>query len=372
MRHGSVVALAVVTLAVSSGVRGQSATPSVCSYDPPESRVSDLSIAGSLTWFDGPYSDDRERAVAANLVADFTGLTSSASFGRTLDGHAEVRGTTSGWSADLAGSGTLRSFLREDLFVVAALGLDGSSRSTLELDLSGGVGSGRFRDVTPLARAIRIQDALLDLGELLAPIGSAALLDIAQVLGEVGPTDDERVIRVVDRIVETELLSNEDLGVQGLLTIEEILEENNGVRYCGRDVQVRVGGTARLLPTFSLSGTGTLLARYAAVPDPVSQVESSLLARFRLVDPSQMSVEADLSYARLLPDGWTASAEYRFAIDRMWTDPTETAFSHALSAGLTTKVFGSIGLQVACNAEYHTGDEEITLNLTIHVEADLL
>ncbi len=372
MRHRKDFALVLVASVVSLSLLGQPATFSVCSYDPPESRLTNLEVAGSFSWYDGPYADDRERAIAANLLGDFTGLISSASFARTLDGHAEVRGTAAGWAAALTGSGTVRSFVDDDLFIVAALGLDGSTRSTLELDLTGGIGSGRFRDVTPLARAIRIQDALLDLKELLAPIGGDALLDLAQILGEVGPADDERMIRLVERLVETELLSDDELAVRGLLAVEEILEATDDARYCGRDVQARIGATARLLPSFNLSGTGVLLARYAAVPDPVSQFESTLLTRIRLADPNQMTVEANLSYARLLPDGWTAHADYRLGIDRMWTDPTETVFSHAANASLTTQLFGSVGLRFSCDFEYRTGDEEITVNLTIHVEADLL
>jgi len=363
--------LAVLSVTLSLGVAGQPANLSVCSYDPPESRLTDLGVSGSLTWFDGPYADDRERAIAANFSADFTGLISSESFARTLDGHAEVRGSSAGWTADLSSSGTLRSFLQEDLFTVAALGVDGSTRSTLEFDLTGGIGSGRFRDVTPLARAIRIQDVLLDLGELLAPIGDDALLDLARILGEVGPTADERVIRLVERLVQTDLLSEGDLDVRGLLAIEEILEISEDTRYCGHDVQARVGATVRFLPAFHLSATGVLLARYAAVPDPISQLESNLSARFRLTAPGEMTLEADVSYGRLLPDGWTANAEYRLAIDRHWTNPAETILSHVVSAGLTTQILGSVGLQFACNAEYRTGDEEITVNLTIHVKADL-
>ena len=371
MRPRRCLPLAVLAVAFSLTVAGQPANLSVCSYDPPESRLTDLGVAGSFNWFDGPYADDRERAIAANLSVDFTGLVSSESFARTLDGHAEVRGSSAGWTADLTSSGTLRSFLAEDLSTVAALGVDGSTRSTLEFDLTGGIGSGRFRDVTPLARAIRIQDVLLDLGELLAPIGDDALLDLAQILGEVGTAAEERVIRLVERLVLTDLLSDGDLDVRGLLAIEEVLEATEDVRYCGHDVQARVGATVRFLPTFDLSATGMLLARYAAVPDPVSQVESNLLARFRLTDPSQMTLEADVSYGRLLPDGWTASAEYRVAIDRHWTNPTDTSFSHVVSAGLTTQILGSVGLQFSCNAEYRTGDEEITIHLAVHVEADL-
>ena len=164
----------------------------------------------------------------------------------------------------------------------------------------GGIGTGRFRDVTPLAQAIRIQNDLLDLGELLAPVGDDALLDLAQVLGEVGPTDDEKVVQLVERLIGTGLVPGNELGVRGLLAVEEILTSTE-TRLCGNDIQARLGASAMLSPTFNLSATGTLLVRYAAVPDPVSQFDSSAEAKIRLARPEEMSIESDISYARSLP-----------------------------------------------------------------------
>ena len=352
-------------------------TLSVCNYEPPESRISDLGLQGSFNWYDGPYADDRNRAISASLVGDYTGIYSSASFGQVFDARTEMRVDANGWTASLSGSGSLRSFfvaervVSADLFGVGAVGFDASTRTGLGLDLTGGVGTGRFRDVTPLAQAIWIQNELLDIGELLAPVTNEALLDLAQILGGVAQTDDEKVVLLVDRLVATELVPGDELGVRGLLAIEEILTSGDVTRLCGHDIQARVGVSAILYPEFSLATTGILLVRYAAVPDPVSQFDSSAEAKLRLARPEEMSVQTELSYTRRLPDGWTARAEYRLNIDRMWSDPTATVISHTASGSLTTQIFGSVGLSLVGSAQYHTGDEEATLSLTVYVETDL-
>ena len=36
------------------------ATITVCNYESPESRISDLALQGSFNWYDGPYADDRD------------------------------------------------------------------------------------------------------------------------------------------------------------------------------------------------------------------------------------------------------------------------------------------------------------------------
>ena len=350
---------------------------SVCDYEPPESRIADLSLLGSFNWVDGPYADDRNRSISASLVGDYTGIYSSASFAQAVDARTEIWADDDGWTASLFGSGSLRRFFdaeapaSADLFGVGAIGFSASTRAGLELDLTGGIGTGRFRDVTPLAQAIWIQNELLDLGELLAPVSDDALLELAQILGAIDVPDDEKVVQLVDRLVATELVPGEDLGVRGLLAIEDIFVSGDETRLCGRDLQARLGVSALLVPEFSLATTGILLARYAAVPDPVSQFDSSAEVKVRLLHPEQMNIQAEVSYARRLPDGWTARAEYRLAMDRMWSDATAIAISHAASGSLTTKIFGSVGLSLVGSAQYHTGDEEVTLTLAVYMETDL-
>ena len=348
---------------------------SVCDYEPPESRIADLSLLGSFNWVDGPYADDRNRSISASLVGDYTGIYSSASFAQALDARTEIWANDDDWTASLFGSGSLRSFFGDgkatDLFGVGAIGFSVSTRAGLELDLTGGIGTGRFRDVTPLAQAIWIQNELLDLGELLAPVSDDALLELAQILGAIDVTDDEKVVQLVDRLVATELVPGEDLGVRGLLAIEDIFVSGDETRLCGRDIQARLGVSALLVPEFSLAMTGILLARYAAVPDPVSQFDSSAEAKIRLAHPEQMNIQAEISYARRLPDGWTARAEYRLAMDRMWSDATAITISHVASGSLTTQILGSVGLSLVGSAQYHTGDEEVTLTLAVYMETDL-
>ena len=361
----------LVSIIVAAVAMAQQPILTVCDYAPPTSRISDLGIRGSFRWYDGPYADDRNRAIIASLSADYGGLLSSEAVAQQLDAQGEVRGDDAGWKIDLSGAGSLRGFFDDDLFGVGEIGFDAFSRTGLEVDLTAGLGKGRFRDVTPLAQAIRIQDGLLDLGRLLAPVSNETLLDLAQILGEVGPMREEKIVRLAERLQATELIYGEELDVRGLLEIEEILAADDATRLCGGDMQARIGASAMLLPEFSLAATGILRVRYAVVPDPVTQIESSAEAKIRLVRPEQMNIAADLSYTRRLPDGWTARAEYALHVDRAWTSPSETVLSHALSASLTTQILGAVGLSLVADALYETGDEELTLSLAVHLEADL-
>jgi hypothetical protein len=361
-----------VLLALSMPAVAQRGMLSVCDYQPPESRISDLGLQGSFSWYDGPYADDRNRAISASVLADYAWLFSSDSFGQSLDTRTEIRGANEGWSVDVSGSGSLLAFLKNDVFGVGVVGVDASTRTGWELDLTGGIGTGRFRDVSPLAQAIRIQNDLLDLGELLAPMTNDALLEVAQILGEIGSTDDEKVVRLVERLLATGLVSGADIGIRGLLAIEEILQSGDETRLCGSDAQARLGASVILAPEFRVAATGIVLLRLAAVPDPVSQFESNAQLKMRLARPEEMILDAGLSYSRRLPDGWTARSSGRVSVDRMWSQPGMITVSYLASGSLMTKILGAVGLSVTGKVEYRTGDEELTVSLAVYLEADLL
>jgi hypothetical protein len=370
MRRLSAVVLVLAALGGPIGQAAGQTLLSICDYTPPESRIMTLNLQGSFQWYDGPYADDRARTVSMTAGADYGNLFSSTASGHRFDVHAELRGSATEWAFALRGDGDLKAFWSGDLFALGAFGVDASSGG-LEVDLTAGVGTGRFRDVTPMAKAIRIQNALLDLGVLLAPLENEPLLALAQILGDIGPTDDERTVALAEHLISTGLVRDDDLNVRGLLAIEEIVASSEGGRLCGGDVQGRVGLSAIVMPEASVATTGILLYNYALVPDPVSQLTSNASCKARLAHLDELSAEFNLAYSRRLPEGWTTRAAYRLTYDHGWTQPDRIQTSHALSASLITQLLGSVGLSLTGELRYESGDEEITTSLTVHLAYDL-
>jgi len=94
-------------------------------------------------------------------------------------------------------------------------------------------------------------------------------------------------------------------------------------------------------------------------------------AKLRLFRPSELGVDADLSYTRSLPGRWMAQSNYHLSIDRGWTDPAVVTISHLLSGSLTTQVLGAVGLSLAVEAGYSSGDDELSVSASVHLEASL-
>lgn len=366
----AVLSLSLCLLCV-LGCGAQRSLFSVCDYDPPESRVLDLLLQGTFQWYSGPLVQGEDRSLSGAFLAEMDALFSSSAYAQRVEARGEVRGTHTAWNASFAGSGSLTSYLRDDLFGIAAVGLTAELQRGLEMDLTGGVGTGRFRDVTPMARAIRLQNTLLDIGQLLAPMTRDVLMEIAQILGQIGPTNEEKLSEITVGLKSTGLLAQAELSIRGWLAVESALSSAEPARLCGSDVQVRVGATAALIPDVTVSATGMVLARYAAAPDPVSQWAGDVEARFRLAQPKEMSVRADLSYVRRLPDGWTARASYRAEFDHLWRQTDASWVRHEGSVRLTTAILGGVGLSIVCDVQHQTGDERPAILVALRLEASL-
>ena len=346
---------------------------SPCDYAPAESSFVRLSAEGSLQWYDDAYADDRGSSLSGSTLADFQHLYASGSFGYRLEANTEL----SLWPEELliegSFSGDFKRYLRDDLFTVGAVEIFGDIDSGLEANVTGGLGVGRFRDVTPLAKAIKIQNAFLDAGILLAPLEEAVLLQVAQTLGEVGTTQDEKIAQVEQSLLETGLVKDDEIGARGLLRLEEIVTSIEDARLCGLDLQVRVGVSASAWPFEGLVDTLVLGWNWAAVPTPVWQWVAGATLKARPTRWDQYIAEFKFSTSRRLRETWRVRADYQLAYDHLWSaanaDPT---VDHRLRASLLADIAASLSVSLTGEIGYETGDEEPTAMLTIHLAYDIL
>ncbi len=293
--------------------------------DDPSTPGIDLS-AGSLT-FDARRQGDGERS------------------GFTLAGKGELRLYGMGLSqARVEGTGALRQYVAREfpLFTYGAIEtMWDTANPQPGLETQAGLGYGRFSNVTPLAKALRIDALLLTRGALPAPLPESSVLAIAEVIGqplEVASLAD-RVAEVV-KLVETE--SKRKLDPSIVLLIEETLARTGRERFCGWTAQAGISywivdpkGAPRDL-SFALALDAAL------APEPNSQ----LLFRSRIAGPPSfpeqytlalevtfdVQVDNDISFstrytlfqdkpAGQVPAG-TQLASFQLEISRRWIGVT--------------------------------------------------
>jgi len=344
---------------------------SPCDYAPAESSFVRLSTEGSLQWYDDAYTDDRGSSLSGSALADFRQIYDSGSFAYRVEASTELSLRPEDLQIEATVAGDYKRYFRDDVFTVGAVELSGDIADGFEANATGGFGAGRFRDVTPLAKAIKIQNAFLDAGILLAPVEEVILLEAAQTLGEVGPTQDEKIAQIEQLLLETGLVKDDDIGAMGLLRLEEIVVSLEEARLCGWDVQVRVGVSASAWPFEGLVDTLVLDWNWAVVPVPVLQWVANATLKLRPTQWEHYVAELELATSRRLQGNWRLRADYRLSYDHLWSDPDPTV-DHRLHASLLAEVAANLSVSLTGEIGYDTGDEEPTAMLTVHLAYDVL
>jgi hypothetical protein len=124
-----------------------------------------------------------------------------------------------------------------------------------------GVGYGRFFSATPLARALRIEEMMLNQGVLLDSLPLGTLMSFAK---ELAPEAREiykqkhyywekEYYKALERILnESNILHDRELGSDGSLIISDVLDEYISPRYHGYEVNLGVGYD--LFPAYKADG----------------------------------------------------------------------------------------------------------------------
>lgn len=339
-----------------------------CAYTPAESLSSQLTLQGNLrAEGNGPSLS----SLGGEASAAFTRLFASAASAYSLDAAGDLAIGAGGPALKLDGSGDFKRFITGDRFTVGALKLDYAPATGLEIDLTGGLGVGRFRDVTPLAKAIRIQNTLIDRGILLAPFTDETLKTLAQEIGRVGASVSDRLTALEQTIVATGLIKGDALGARGLLEMEDILTASGEARLCGWDLQARFGAAVTGLPDAVLSEAIVLQARTARVPDPVSQWTASAQWTSGFSPLSRYQITASVSYGRRVGQGFRLTAAYDFLRDDRWSSADATYNTHQLSATLAIQLTSGLSLTVNGKLAFDTRVGAVTSLLLVQLSYDV-
>lgn len=147
----------------SGTVWGQSL--SVCDYVSPKSQFTSLSLGGNYHQFNDRYRDNSGNTMSGNLALTGSTWEEGPEWGYRVEGSARLRlsGTTATLDYNLDSSGQLHRYVSDDIFMFGGFNSTGvPGQSGLSVDALAGAGWGRYRDVTPLAKALKIESILQD------------------------------------------------------------------------------------------------------------------------------------------------------------------------------------------------------------------
>jgi hypothetical protein len=356
-----VVFLAMVGLLLSAGV--SAAALGVCEYVSPETNLQSLGLSMSYRYFDdlGTLGVDSSGGRAA---VDYNRLFDSLEFGYTLAGDAELLLADflpTSWSG--SATGTIRYYFMDDAPLFGFGGVDTSiatGQPQPAVHMSVGVGYGRFSDVTPLAKAFKIEQELMKADAITSPLGDTALMGIANVIGGTYASAKDQVAEVVNQIQSA---AGATLAPRQVLKVEDLVLETGDARYCGWAAEAGVG--YQLVDPYEQpqSFLITASADAAFVPNPAGQMlfHAGLSGPVNILDENTLKIRA--SYDTVLCGTSSLQASYTLLRAQPLGAPANT--SH-MAMALVSFAIGKadMGLQAslskAANASSWTLDVSVS------------
>ncbi|MFO8034243.1 MAG: hypothetical protein R6U88_03640 [Candidatus Bipolaricaulota bacterium] len=247
---------------------------SLCDYISPTTSLSRMRLSFNYRYFDDAFTDEVDVSSGRSRL-EYSSLYDSPSLGYSLSALGELTLSELQISRGSAHSeGTLRYYFEEEQPFFAFAGFDTRLDTDVPgpaLDVSAGLGYGRFTDVTPLAKAMRIEAMLLAREEIPASLPDATLMALAEEIGKrvEYETVDELVQELVTAIEEEAGVS---VDARAVLAMENTVLATGDERHCGWAVQ---GGLSYEVLEAGDAPGDTMLscsASMALPPAPESQI----------------------------------------------------------------------------------------------------
>ena len=347
----------------------------LCDYNSPKTDLSDLTLDFSYQYHNDPYGLEDHDISKGQFGVDYVRLYDSPEYGYdiSLANDMTVSGDNlSTYTINADGNYKRYFSIENDYFAYAgAVSRSSSSFQKLGLSFNLGVGMGRFSDVTPLAKATRINDYLVESGALTGNLHPVDLEDLAREIGSIAFYDSlPELLAVLQSIVENS--GSVRLGGLDALDISEMtrfIQEGGFSRYCGWDLKLGVGYEL-LDPSgggsdFLISGT----FNYALATAPRAQwlMQGAFSGPIDIFMTNRLDITG--SYDYFISNFLSANATYDFSRETWGGLPTDThrlAFEFVLSPVDTANVVAGVFF------EYKPYYLEWDTNIQLSIQMDLL
>jgi hypothetical protein len=347
----------------------------LCNYHSPQTELSDLKIQFSYHYVNNPYGLQDWDVDAGELKLSYDRLSESPDVGFDIVAKSDMTISLVGLSTFLATiEGNIKRYLSPDTPYFGFAGGGAESASDYErIGISSklGIGYGRFRDVTPLAKAVRINNQLLERGSLSEHMNDVDLETLAYEIDSLSLYDSlGDLLDVLKEVIEgSGYVKPGGLDALDIYEIAQIVEDDQLTRYCGGDARLSLG-----YEIIDPQGDpNDLLAEaafnYAFTTTPQEQFLargsfSSLSGAFELLRAHK--IELRLSYDYALNKLITFLAAYDFERER-WEDVPTDRHNLSLTVQVTPIESAMVTLDMAFGHEpyFLEWSADITLGLSV-------
>ena len=375
LRFAIVVLSSLTLFFVLTGSAGfsQGSNINLCDYTPPVTTYQSLAMDVNYHFYDDPFLSTEGDINRGSALGNYDFIYSHPDYSLNFSTNANLSMTASELTYDATGSARYNAYLTEtNLFGFGGFqtNISSSFSETVGLRVITGSGFGRFRNVTPLVKAVLIEDMLDRSFVTLDGLPEELIKEIAQRIDTIGPEKslDDVVSEITELIETNEEIDVDTLGSIEVLRIREIIQEGTDQRLCGWEARAGIG--------------------YEAI-DPEGEARDLLVdAAVRFARPfttsSQLTLGMDFTSPFELTESYTVTglASYIYQFNRnvdtkfqyslLYQQGTELFYQHSYSATADVQIrrdlATSVNLSLTDNSDY----EEMTKEITIGVSFDLL
>ena len=328
---------------------------SLCDYRSPRTDFTSLGLSFSYQYHNDPYGLVERDVSVGQLQAKYKRLFDSPDFGYKITASGDSTISLIGFSSFsvVADSSFKHYFVSQAPFFgfAGVSGKTASSYKTIGISITAGVGYGRFTDVTPLAKAVMIDEYLVGHGRTSAHLQAADLNSIAYEIesSSTYTTPTELLVALGQLIAGTGLVVDGELNALDVSQIGQIAQDTQYVRYCGGDVDLGLSYevvNAQGRPNALLA---TLTFDYASTVTPQEQflIQGSLSGSYDFLQTNHFDVT--VGYEHRLSDLLTFSSSYAFVRDTFATEPTDR---HNLSLDVAVTPFPGASVTLELRLEH--------------------
>jgi len=347
----------------------------LCDYRSPLTDLSNLTLSFAYQYHNDPYGQEERDVNTGELGIDYVRLYGSPRYGFDVSLKNDMTISPTGLSAYLTvAEGYYKRYFSIEKAYFAYAG--GSARSSSSFQALGmgfdlGVGYGRFTDVTPLARATRIDEYLVRRGTLSDHLHPVDLQILALEIGSTTAYDStDDLLTVVQEIIESSgLVKAGGLDALDISEITRLIKKEGFSRYCGWDIKFGLGYEL-LDPS---GGENDLLVagafNYALATTPEVQflVQGSFSGLLNLLETNRVDVTIAHNY--LISEFLNLTTSYDFSRETWVAEPTDI---HTISVDLTLTPVETAEVVLGISLEHRPYYLEWSVDVQLVIEMDLL
>ena len=312
-----VVAVAIMCIGITGTLF---ASVSLCDYQAPTTDLTGLILSFYYNYLNEPTAD-RPEVSSGQLSLTFSRTQDTSQFGVSIESSNEIAlDHLELTKASGETSATARAYVSDmdPLFGYAETRVAYGFADT-QVQMRFGGGYGRIVDVTPMVRAMRIEQVLIEY-QLVAGLPDSTLFGIADLISrEAEYATLGELITEIQRSIETEV--GRAVPVQVLLQIAEKVVGSEPEKQCGGTAQLGFG--ASIDRGFVRSSAITASFRFARALGLSSQLRTRADLSFPLSEQELRRFTASLRYDRRVSDIATFVAEY----SAQWTVSPDRSIS---------------------------------------------